>query len=264
MGDRLQVSVEQESSSADTQTSSLGFTALLTLRLELAPREVHLWRAPLADHLAEGYKHLLSGDEVSRAARFQFAKDRNQFIAGRALLRLLLSAYSGIAPAALRFAYAEQGKPSLADSPDHSLHFNLAHSNGLALFAFAGGQAVGVDLEFIRKDVAHERIAERFFSPHEVEMLRAVPDEARRESFFVCWTRKEAYLKARGAGLSLSLAGCDVSLRPGEPAAVFMSHDNADEPERWIMRSVPMPSGYVATLVVAGQDPQPVRNFALE
>jgi 4'-phosphopantetheinyl transferase len=259
----LQVSLDQETSIDDAPVMTIGLAGLLACRLKLAPGEVHLWRAPLADHVADGYKHLLSGDELSRAARFHFAKDRNHFIAGRALLRLLLATYSGIDAAELQFSYAEKGKPALVETQRNSIDFNLAHSHGLALFAFAKSRAVGVDLEFMREDLADQQIATRFFSPHEVEALSTVAAESKREAFFNCWTRKEAYIKARGDGLSLSLAGFDVSLRPDEPAVLLRNYKEPAEPGRWTMRAIPMPSGYVAALVVAGQD-FCLRSFALE
>ena len=245
------------------QSVAIGLSGLLSCRLKLAPGEVHLWQAALDDSLAEGLKHLLSVDESSRADRFHFAKDRNHFIAARALLRTLLAAYLEINADKLRFAYAEKGKPYLEEICRSGINFNLAHSHGRALFAFSNGREVGVDLEFVRADFADEKIAERFFSPREIDMLRALPPELRKQAFFNCWTRKEAYVKAGGAGLSMPLDEFDVSLAPGEPAALLQNHRVPTEVARWTMRSIPMPAGYVAALVVEGDDWQ-LRTFSLK
>lgn len=238
-------------------------TASLINQLELGVDEVHVWHANLDEHEAASLRLLLAADEISRADRFHFAKDRDHFIVARALLRKLLAAYLGVDAAALRFAYAEKGKPSLAAEQPIAVNFNLAHSQGRALYAFSRGREVGCDLEFIREDLESEKIAGRFFSPAEVETLELVSPELRKQAFFECWTRKEAYLKARGDGLSLPLDEFDVSLAPGEPAALLRNHKEPEEVARWTMRSLVAPSGYVAALVVAGHDWE-LQSFVLE
>jgi 4'-phosphopantetheinyl transferase len=247
----------------DAKPVGIGLSGLLSCRLRLPPAEVHLWQASLDDRLADCSKRLLSADEVSRADRFHFARDRNHFIAARGLLRILLSGYLGIDSEQLRFSYAEKGKPSIEETQKGAVNFNLAHSHGMALYAFAHDRAVGVDLEHIREELADEKIAERFFSRREVEMLRNVPVELRKEAFFNCWTRKEAYIKARGEGLSMPLDQFDVSLKPGEPAALLMNHEEPAETTRWTMRSIAVPSGYVAAMVVEGND-WCLQTFSLE
>jgi 4'-phosphopantetheinyl transferase len=225
----------------------------VTPRLELAADEVHVWLAKLDDYAADGLKQLLREDELSRAARFHFDKNRNHYIVARAWLRKLLSAYLGVGAGELRFSYADKGKPSLDESQRGSLDFNLAHSQGMALYAFSRAREVGVDLEFIREDLADEKIAERFFSEREIDDLRNVPAELRKQAFFDCWTRKEAYIKARGEGLSMPLAEFDVSLAPGAVAALLRNHKEPDEVTRWSMQVVDVPEGYVAALVAEGQ-----------
>src|SRR5882672_10533993 len=259
----VQLSYDKKSLGIDAQSVAIGLSGLLSCRLNLAREEVHLWQATLDDRLADGLNHLLSADEISRADRFHFAKDRNHFIAARALLRTLLSAYLGINSDELRFSYAEKGKPFLEESQRSEINFNLAHSHGMALYAFSHGREIGVDLEFIREDLADEKIAERFFSPREIDALSTVPAELRKEAFFNCWTRKEAYLKARGEGLSMPLDEFDVSLKPREPAVLLGNRKEPDEVERWTMQSVCVPDGYVAALVAEGHDWR-LRSFALE
>lgn len=225
--------------------------------------EVHIWHVNLQDHAAGRLRCFLTADELSRAHRFHFAKDRDHYIVARGLLRRLLGAYLGASPADLRFAYGEQGKPALEGSRQSALSFNLAHSHARAIYAFSRARELGIDLEFIREDLADDRIAERFFSRREVGELQAVPVELRREAFFNCWTRKEAYIKARGEGLSMSLDAFDVSLAPGEPAALLNNHADETDVARWEMRSIPVAAGYVAALVVEGHDWN-LKTFSLE
>jgi 4'-phosphopantetheinyl transferase len=220
----------------------------------LSSADVHVWHADLDTYPADGFLPLLSEDEVSRARRFHFSKDRNHFIVARGLLRKLLGDYLNIEPARLRFAYAEKGKPALEDSQRSLLSFNLAHSHGKAIYAFSRGRAVGVDLEFVREDVAGDKIAERFFSPFEIAALKALTPELREQAFFDCWTRKEAYIKARGDGLSMPLDEFDVSLAPGEEAALLQNPKEPEEVRRWTMRTITVAPGYVAALVVEGDD----------
>ena len=231
--------------------------------LRLSVDEVHLWHAKLDDHVADGFRPLLAEDEIARADRFHFAKDRNHYIVARGLLRKLLASYLRIGAAELRFAYAEKGKPSLDASQRGAINFNLAHSEARAIYAFSLGRKIGVDLEFIREDVESEQIAERFFSAREIAELRTVPAELRKQAFFNCWTRKEAYIKARGEGLSLPLDEFDVSLLPGEAAALLGNHKEPEEVARWTMESIKVPVGYVAALVVEGHNWR-LKNFEME
>src|ERR1043166_1017688 len=173
--------------------------------LKLPDEEVHVWRAglDLPPAQLERLHRVLSPDEQEKAAWFHFEKDRQHFTAARGFLRMILGRYLGSDPGELRFSYNSYGKPSLAaEFSTPPLRFNLAHSHGLALFAFNCGRELGIDLESIRPDRATEEIAERFFAEAEVAALRSLPLEARVRAFFDCWTRKEAFIKARGMGLS--------------------------------------------------------------
>jgi 4'-phosphopantetheinyl transferase len=219
-----------------------------------APRgEVHVWRAPLsisdperADLLAT-----LSPDERARADRFHFDRDRAHFIAGRGFLRAILGAYLDVAPRALVFDYSPHGKPRLATGAG-GLRFNLSHSHDLALCAVALDRELGVDVEYIQPRL-EEGIAERFFSRREVAALRSLPAEAQSAAFFACWTRKEAYVKAHGQGLSLRLDRFDVSLAPGEPAALLRTEDDPAEAMRWSLRELVPGPGYAGALAAEGQ-----------
>jgi 4'-phosphopantetheinyl transferase len=167
-----------------------------------------------------------------------------------------MASYVGLPAADLKFSYAAKGKPSLSDSgvEGGSIKFNLAHSQDAVIYAFTRGREIGVDVEFVREDLADDEIAERFFSPAEVEALRALPKEVRSKGFFNCWTRKEAYIKALGEGLSMPLNAFDVSLAPGEPAALLRSREGPNDISRWSMYALPVKPGYIAALVVEGHD----------
>ena len=215
-----------------------------------------MWRASL--DLGESRVHALlatlAQDERERAERFHFATDRARFIAGRGLLRAILARYLQAHPASLRFHYSPRGKPALTpDSNPGGLQFNVAHSHGIALYAFARGRALGVDLECIQPQL-QEGIAERFFSAREVAALRALPADLRAEAFFACWTRKEAYVKAMGDGLALPLDQFDVSLAPGEPAALLRTAGNPQEACRWRLQALEAAPGYAGAICVEGHD----------
>lgn len=233
------------------------------LDLALGADEVHLWHASLDSFSAESLEHLLSEDEVIRARRFHFAKDRNHFTVARALLRKLLTAYLKENREPLQLLYGEMGKPFLAETGAPPISFNLAHSGGRAIYAFSKDRELGVDLEFVREELAGDDIAKRFFSEREINTLQTVPAELRKQAFFNCWTRKEAYIKARGEGLSMPLDSFDVSLAPEETAALLQNHTDEGEVGRWEMRSIPVAPGFVAALVVEGHDWQ-LKTFRLE
>jgi len=223
--------------------------------LTLSSDEIHIWRASLdlpVSHV-QSLQHTLAADELRRAERFYFQKDRKHFIVARGLLRAILSRYLGMEPGQLRFCYNSYSKPVLVTTPDQDmLNFSVSHSYGLALYAFTCGREVGIDLERIRADVDCEQIAARFFSLRENAVLRALPAKLKTEAFFNCWTRKEAYIKARGEGLSLPLDQFDVSLAPGKPAKLLDIRGDPQEATRWSLRALTPGPGYVAALAVEG------------
>src|ERR1035437_9410190 len=223
--------------------------------LVLGCHEVHVWRATLdrTPSQIQSFLHNLSEDEQARAERFHFQRDREHFIVARGVLRAILGSYLNRAPEDVSFCYSSHGKPALAgESNGDAIRFSVSHSHGVALYAVTRGRAVGIDLERIRFNLAVAEIAERFFSRREVAMLRTLPTEVQRQAFFRCWTRKEAYIKARGEGLSLPLDQFDVSLAPGEPAAVLGTQPDPTEASRWSLQELTPAPGYVAALAVEG------------
>ncbi|HEY1402610.1 MAG TPA: 4'-phosphopantetheinyl transferase superfamily protein [Pyrinomonadaceae bacterium] len=224
--------------------------------LLLETGEVHVWRAHLheePEQLAVS-RSILAPDEREKADRFYFERDRVRFIVARSALRRILSRYLNISPAHIVFSYNQYGKPDLsAAAGEPRLRFNVSHSHERALYAIARGGEVGVDIEFVREDFASLEIAERFFSPREIEMLRRLPEQLRTGAFFNCWTRKEAYIKALGEGLSHPLDKFAVSLAPGEPAALLSHDDHPLEPARWSWVELLSGEGYAAALAFEGE-----------
>ncbi len=214
----------------------------------LPANEIHIWRARLdtGDEERERLAALLSKEEMARAHRFVFPEHRNHFVVGRGKLRELLGAYLNCPPDKLEFEIAQFGKLSLTDHPEAC--FNLSHSGGLALYAFALSREVGIDVEKFRAEFASEAIADRYFSLQERQQLRELPEQLRREGFFLCWTRKEAYVKAHGAGLQIPLDSFDVSLTPGEPETL-----RSMDSERWTLRAFTPEPGYAAAIVGEGK-----------
>jgi 4'-phosphopantetheinyl transferase len=218
---------------------------------------VHVWQAPLdlAEPRLAQLRSVLAPDEQARAQRFHFAHDRAHYIAARGTLRTILARYLGLRPQQLRFDYTPHGKPTLSPAilpVGTTLTFNVSHSHELALFAVARGRRVGVDVELVRQELADERIAERFFSAREVMTLRTLPASEQPVAFFNCWTRKEAFVKARGEGLSLPLDRFDVTLVPGAAANLLATHDDPAEAQRWQLLDLAPRAGYAAALAAEG------------
>lgn len=212
--------------------------------------EIHVWHAAVdrEENSLGRLEATLSPDEKARADRFHFANDRNRFVAARGLLRELLGTYLQQSPADLEFSYAKYGKPSLSGGNISSgLCFNVSHSAGMVVYAFARERNLGIDVEHVRPEFGGEDIAKRYFSAREMTDLRTLPSDARAEGFFHCWTRKEAYLKATGMGLQIPLDSFAVSVLPGE-SAQFLS---GVEP-RWHLDAFHPADGYVAAIVYDG------------
>jgi 4'-phosphopantetheinyl transferase len=219
----------------------------------LAVGEVHVWCAALGrspEEIAE-LASLLSPDERERAARYRVTGARDEYQVSRALLRVLLGRYLGRAPSGVELRAGPQGKPALAGAAP--LSFNVSHSFGVALFAVRAGGEVGVDVERVRPFENDLGLAERFFCAAESAALRALGDE-RREAFFHVWTRKEAYLKAGGLGLSGGLERVEVSVPPDDPPRVLRIEGDERRAQRWSLRALlPLP-GYVGALALVGHD----------
>ena len=221
----------------------------------LAENEVHVWRASLEALLSTIYELqcILSHEEFKRARQFYFEIDHLHWIVAHGILRRLLGHYLDIDPREVRFVTNGYGKPFIA-YPSHGtrLHFNLSHSRDLALYAFTYDRHVGIDVEYMRADIDYEELAQYHFSPYECAVLQALPTAIRQEAFFLCWSRKEAYIKARGEGISIPLDQFDVSLTPGKPAALLGSREEPQVTARWSLHAITPGACYAGALVVEG------------
>jgi len=223
--------------------------------------EVHLWRTTL-DMAAPGFAKLwqmLSQDERDRADRYHFEVDRRRAVIGRGYLRLLLGQILDFPANKLQFEYDKFGKPGLMpEKPglmpkqEVPLQFNVSHSGDVILIAITMGREVGVDVEKIRTDLDADSIAARFFSANEYKIWATVAGPARYEAFFACWTRKEAYLKARGVGLSLPLDQFDVSFLPNEEPRLLETRPDPTEARRWKIQALNLSGEYAAALAAPG------------
>ena len=197
----------------------------------------------------------LSECERQRASRFTFERERSRFIVARATLRQLLAARLGVRPEEVELVCGAHGKPSLGPRfADSDLHFNVSHCDDLAVYAFSWGHEIGVDVEAVRWFVDAGDVAARFFSPRENAAYAALDSLERPLGFFNCWTRKEAFIKALGDGLSHPLDSFDVTLAPNEPPKILRVDNTPGEQCGWSMDSfVPMP-GFVAAVVTENHE----------
>ena len=235
--------------------------------LSLGPADVHVWRACLDRDRAEvaALARTLSVDERARAESIRGEPQRWRFATARATLRLLAARYVQGDPCQVQFRYDERGKPFLVDDGPFArdqalgerLSFNVSHTGPMGLFAFALTRRIGIDVERARRQVAFDRIAERFLSAPEVSELRSLqPTAARRRAFLRCWTRKEAYLKATGEGIGAgALSRFAVSVRPQLPARLEWVDGDRDEAGRWRLEDLPLDeSEYFGAVCVEGHD----------
>lgn len=220
---------------------------------ELDGESVHLWHGETNSAGPQPWtEKLLSSDEVARRDRFHFEADRQSFAFCRGLLRTVLAAYCGGDPRELRFRYSERGKPSLAGTgAEEDLRFNLSHTRGAVMLGICRRRAVGVDVERVREDLRPREIAARFFSAAEQQALSGLPEAEQRQAFFRCWTRKEAFLKARGHGLSFPLSKFDVSIGDRDTEVKLTTRPDPEEAEKWQIFPALAPEGCAAAVAVA-------------
>lgn len=243
---------------------------------ELSKKDVHIWRAtldlPSLD--VQEFREKLSLYERAKAERLRFGRDRNRSIVRFGILRTILGLYTGIEPNEIRFCYGNRGKPRLRHAfAPQGIHFNVSHSAGLALYVFTRDHEVGLDIELIRDIPEMEEIFERFFSTKENAVFRSLPKSKKREAFFNCWTRKEAFIKAVGKGLHYPLDKFDVSFAPHEPPRLLTIDGDTERGSQWFIRSLKPAAGFTAALAIKGhgwrlhflqwQD-QPTSNLAYQ
>jgi 4'-phosphopantetheinyl transferase len=227
------------------------------LRLEIGDSEVRVWAFPLdvATPVVEQLARALSEDERARADRFVFDRDRRRFQAARGWLRAVLGQCLDIDAGEVRFDYSAAGKPSLAAAENlRLLHFNLSHSEDLAVVAVTPLAPLGIDVERLRPLDDADALVARFFSSNEIRAFTVLPADQRVAAFFALWTRKEALLKATGEGLGQPLSLVEVSFLPAEPARVVAIADRADRAARWRLEHLTPRTGFVGAVAIERTD----------
>lgn len=190
---------------------------------------------PAVRKRAASYEAVLTDDERLRATRFVQSDDRFRFLLGRTLARTMLSEHAPVRPRDWPITIDERGRPELHTVPPGApdLRFNLSHTPGLVACAVTVGRAIGIDVEYIGRQLAHENIPERFFSVREVRDLRALPSQEQHRAFFDYWTLKESYIKARGLGLALPLGQFTFIRRGEQPPLIEFAPELDDDPAAW-------------------------------
>lgn len=195
------------------------------------------------------YESLLSSEEKERASRFRFMKDRKCYVVCRASLRYILGYHLKENPSRIRFRYSSHGKPELV-ATDKAVYFNISHSHQVGMIGINMKTPIGIDVELIQYDDDLAEIAQKFFSRAEVAVFKSLSEEERPQGFFNCWTRKEAFIKAVGHGLSFPLDQFEVSLKPQDDAHLKATHFDPDERQYWHLRTLTTPVGYAAAFAV--------------
>jgi len=224
--------------------------------IPLLPGQVHVWLfcTELTALQTEQLKGALSADEMERASHFHFEKDSIKYMATRGFLRQVLAGYLGVNPHEIRFTYSERGKPALAPGNyPMDIRFNLSHAGDYALFAAAIGCDIGIDIEYIRRDIAFEEISRRFFSLKEIHTIEQTQIDQRNQLFFRYWTRKESLLKAIGRGISFPMQNADVSCVNGAVLSPVIITGTDGVNEQWFTQDLFPAPGYIAA-IATGND----------
>ena len=223
--------------------------------LALGKGEVHVWRGivdiPSAD--LQVYWETLNTDEQGRALRFRFPQHRTRFISARGMLRKLLGYYLSLAPQDIELGIGLQGKPFVQCQGPQQLYFNVSHSQRLVLMAFSTSSEVGIDVEGHQKHLDHQAIAKRIMNEQETSWLHSLPVSKQKSAFFNCWTRKEAFVKAHGKGLTFPLRNVTVSFLPGQPTSILKVENHELNILSWSIYSICARPLYAGALVVAGK-----------
>jgi 4'-phosphopantetheinyl transferase len=217
----------------------------------LDERSIHVWPIRISPSIAvvARFERFLTADERARAARFKFRHLQHSFLISRGILRALIGRYIGTPPGSIRFAYGPAGKPSL--ETQGPIRFNASRSGNLAVFALTRGCELGIDIERIRIVEDIQSITDRLFCPEETEELMSMTTKQRERAFFLCWSRKEAYVKATGDGLSMSLTSFRVSVHPSQPARFIHIARDANAANEWSLHDLALSSDCAAALAYA-------------
>lgn len=245
-----------------SKSKSRTYTALPSQ--PLADSDIHVWCVSLnvSPQDLSYYRSILSKDEVERAMRFVFEKDRNHYITGRGLLRSILGSYLRTDPTQIGFVYGQYGKPALKTGQDYkTLEFNLSHSKDLVVYAFTWNRQLGVDVEYVKPMPDMDDFSERYYSARETVFLNSLAGAQKESVFFKLWTSKEAFLKANGSGLTEPLNEVEVSLETWKSFVLNTVGKVKTQTERWHLEMFNPAPGYQAALVVEGCEGQIVFNY---
>ena len=218
--------------------------------LQLTSNHVHVWMVDVPSNKVNeaAFFSLLSEDEKERANKFRFEKDRLTYITAKATLRKLIAQYLNGKPNEITFQYNKQGKPSIVS--EIGLKFNVSHSGEKVLIGFALNHEIGVDIEYNKRKVKLEEVAKRFFSQTEYEKMIQIPESLWRNAFFNCWTRKEAFIKAKGGGLSIPLSQFEVTLQPNEKPELQIIRWNQEDVPNWDLQAFNCTEDYTGAVIV--------------
>jgi len=217
--------------------------------VNLKPNTVHIWSINFVVNEDEfnTYHDLLSADEKLRASKFKFYKDKRCYVVTKAALRLLSGAYLSTDAKDILFEYEAYGKPKFKHQTN--LNFNVSHSGDLALIGFVYNHTIGIDIEKIKNDFDTFEIASNLFSKQEIDALRKIPEEEQYRAFYRCWTRKEAFIKAKGSGLSFPLDEFAVTLDNDLDADLIWTKWDINEKRQWQLTSFIPFKDYIAALI---------------
>lgn len=222
-------------------------------QLYLKPNQVDIWFVDKKKHLNKlsEYWTVLCDDERKKASQFRFVKDFNCSVIARGVLRTLLGKYLNTNPKNIEFEFGEFGKPQLKET--NRLEFNVSHAEDGIAIAFTQKNKIGVDVEYIKRPIEVATIAKQFFSENEVSSLFSVEKSNQQQAFYNCWTRKEAFIKALGDGLSFPLDQFSVSLTSTKEASLLETKWDKKEKENWFLKSFEPKKGYIGAFSVKGK-----------
>ncbi len=227
----------------------------------LANNEIHIWLCNLniPNKNISNLEKILSRKELDKADKFHFPKDRNSFVVSRASLKIILSKYINVEPTAVNFVYNKYGKPFLDIKNDTNISFNLSHSGNFCLIGITKNNKIGVDIEKINKDFSSLEIAKNYFSEKEYLALTKLPSNERGKAFFYCWTRKEAFIKAEGKGLSIPLDSFDVTISEEEAKITRITNKiNIDD---WKLYNIKVNDEYCAAIASSGNIKNIIKTY---
>jgi len=219
----------------------------------LKTQEVDVWKVSKQIHedRLEQYWSVLNTEERERALKFRFEKDRNCAIIARGVLRNLLSNYTGLKPENIHFEFGSNGKPAICQHTP--IQFNVSHSTDAIVFGFTKSYILGIDVECTEDDLDVENVAKSFFSETEVHSLLKLDQAYHKQAFYNCWTRKEAFIKAEGSGLSFPLKEFSVSLASSAEAELLETRWNKKEKEKWTLTAFTPAENYIGALAIKGK-----------